>query len=164
MKIDFSRLTASVNPTTLSSLNKFKQSHFEGVKKLNDLKAQRVEIDWTKYSMLQNQEILEKCKSSYSSFKPVKLNTASTLDKITSIQKEAVLEAKTTLDHINKQLVELNELVTLIDATPSVDDLRVDDVCKALPTIEENVAKMAYRGQWVVPGYYEKFGEWKIGF
>jgi F-type H+-transporting ATPase subunit d len=41
---------------------------------------------------------------------------------------------------------------------------QVDDVVNAYPEIDNTVATMAKRGQWRVPGYYERFGEFCIGF
>jgi hypothetical protein len=34
----------------------------------------------------------------------------------------------------------------------------------ALPGAEEKVKKMAARHQWIMPGYFEKFGSFKVGF
>ena len=40
----------------------------------------------------------------------------------------------------------------------------MDDVVKALPEIDQRVEKMVKRGQWHVPGYDEKFGNFGVGF
>jgi F-type H+-transporting ATPase subunit d len=42
--------------------------------------------------------------------------------------------------------------------------MQVEDVAAAYPEIDSIVEKMAKRGQWNVPGYYEKFGEYYLGF
>lgn len=44
-----------------------------------------------------------------------------------------------------------------------IDQLLVDDIAKAYPKLDETVEKMAKRGQWRVPGYYEKWIIFNIG-
>ena len=72
--------------------------------------------------------------------------------------------AEKTAKKIDAELVELKELLAEINTARPVDQLTVDDVAKADPTIDANVEKMVKRAQWKVPGYYEKFGDFAIGF
>ena len=51
-----------------------------------------------------------------------------------------------------------------IENARPIDQLTVDDVSLAYPQLDSIVEKMSKRGQWRVPGYYEKFGEFSIGF
>ncbi|KAJ1550222.1 ATP synthase d subunit [Cladochytrium tenue] len=51
---------------------------------------------------------------------------------------------------------ELKDLLVNIETARPVDQLTVGDVSKADPTLDKNVEKMVKRGQWLVPGYYEK--------
>ncbi len=72
--------------------------------------------------------------------------------------------AKVTASKIDAELQELSQLLQNIETARPVDQLTVDDVANALPEVDINTAKLAKRGQWIVPGYYEKFGEFKVGF
>ncbi|KAJ3084944.1 ATP synthase d subunit, partial [Quaeritorhiza haematococci] len=75
-----------------------------------------------------------------------------------------VAAAEKTAEKVGAELTELQELLTNIETARPVDQLTVDDVTKAMPEIDTTVEKMAKRGQWILPGYYEKFGEFKLGF
>lgn len=56
-------------------------------------------------------------------------------------------------------MVDLKEMLTNIETARPLEHLNVDDVAKILPEIDQRTAELAHRGQWIVPGYYEKFGE-----
>lgn len=54
-------------------------------------------------------------------------------------------------------MVDLKTLLDNIENSRPIEQLTLDDVAKAYPQIDATVAKMAARGQWRVPGYYEKY-------
>jgi hypothetical protein len=49
----------------------------------------------------------------------------------------------------------LKQLLVNIENAKPIDQILVDDVAKAYPKLDQTVEKMAKRGQWKVPGYYE---------
>jgi F-type H+-transporting ATPase subunit d len=51
---------------------------------------------------------------------------------------------------------ELKEMLKNIDTARPIDQMTVRDVSIAYPELDQVVEKMVRRGQWRVPGYYEK--------
>ncbi|KAJ3327371.1 ATP synthase d subunit [Blyttiomyces sp. JEL0837] len=164
-KIDWTALASKLRPETVASLNAFRRRHADLVKTLNDLKEQQTSIDFAHYrSVLKNQKIVNDAEKSFTAFKPATYDLTEQLRIIESQEAKAIASAEVTARKIKAELSELNELLTNIETARPVDDLTVDDVAKAYPDLDKTVEKMAKRGQWTVPGYYEKFGEFNIGF
>ena len=46
----------------------------------------------------------------------------------------------------------------------SLSSMQMADVYANMPGFTEKIEKMIKRGQWHVPGYFEKFGKQSVGF
>eukprot|EP00842_Homolaphlyctis_polyrhiza_P003864 jgi/Hompol1/4479/HPOL_003674-RA len=164
-RIDWSALSAKLKPDTVAAVNAFRRRHGELAKVVADLKEHQVAIDFARYrSTLKNQKVVDEAEKAFKSFKPATYDLAEQLRIIKEKETLAVAAAQKTATKIKAELVELNELLTNIETARPLEQLTVDDVAKAFPDIDKTVEKMALRGQWKVPGYYEKFGEFIVGF
>jgi hypothetical protein len=56
------------------------------------------------------------------------------------------------------ELAALSVMLGNIETARPLEHLMVDDIANILPEIDQRTAELAHRGQWIVPGYYEKFG------
>ncbi|KAJ3201715.1 ATP synthase d subunit [Clydaea vesicula] len=164
-KIDWPALSQKLKPDTLAAVSNFRRRHMELAKQLQDLKEQNRPIDFSFYkNTLKNKTVVENAEKAFAAFKPSTFDLSKQNDIIRDQEAKAIEAAKKTELKVKKELGELDELLQNIKTARPVDELTVEDVTKILPEIDENTAKLAKRGQWTVPGYYEKFGEFKIGF
>ncbi|KAJ3195622.1 ATP synthase d subunit [Irineochytrium annulatum] len=157
--------------------------------------------------VLKNKKIVQDARKAFQSFRPATYDLTEQLRMIEQQELKAVRNyyscslslmvckvaaAERTQKKVNTELTELNQLLTNIETARPVDQLtvrptffvlvcltrgQVDDVAKAYPELDSIVEKMVKRGQWRVPGYYEKyalrfclvliacrFGEFNVGF
>ena len=73
-------------------------------------------------------------------------------------------EALETQAKIESEMVELKEFLNNIETARPFEQISVDDLEKASPDSDKVIATMVKRGQFRIPGYFEQFGEFKIGF
>ncbi|KAJ3289102.1 mitochondrial ATP synthase [Rhizoclosmatium globosum] len=164
-RVDFAKLAASLRPDTVASLNAFRRRHTDLVKQIADLKEQATTINFEGYrSILSNKKVVNDAEKAFAAFKPAQYDLREQLRVIEAQEIKAVAAAEATEKRITQELVELKELLVNIDTARPVDQLTIDDVVKAVPEIDATVEKMIKRGQWRMPGYYEKFGEFNVGF
>ncbi|KAJ3247157.1 ATP synthase d subunit [Chytriomyces hyalinus] len=164
-KVDFSKLTATLRPDTVASVNAFRRRHADLVKQISELREQSTTINFEGYrSILSNKKVVNDAEKAFSAFRPASYDLKEQMRVIEAQEAKAVAAAEATERRINQELVELKDLLVHIETARPVDQLTVDDVVKAVPEIDGIVEKMAKRGQWRLPGYYEKFGEFKVGF
>ncbi|KAI8906924.1 hypothetical protein EDD86DRAFT_192668 [Gorgonomyces haynaldii] len=164
-RIDWGALGTKLKPDTLAQISVFRRRHQELTKLVGELREQNKSIDFAFYeSKLQNKKVVSEAKKTFEQFKPAAFDLQQQLKVIQEHEQQAVQLAKQTEQKIQVELKELQELLVNIEQARPVDELTVDDVAKAYPELEETVAKMAKRGQWRVPGYYERFGEFAVGF
>ncbi|KAJ3027609.1 UNVERIFIED_CONTAM: ATP synthase d subunit [Siphonaria sp. JEL0065] len=164
-RVDFARLAASLRPDTVAALNAFRRRHADLAKQIGELKEQTTAINFEQYrAVLANKKIVNDAEKAFAAFKPVQYDLREQLRVIDAQEVKAVAAAKATEAKINQELVELKDLLVNIETARPVDQLTIDDVVKAVPEIDATVEKMIKRGQWRVPGYYEKFGEFNVGF
>ncbi|KAI8854178.1 hypothetical protein BC829DRAFT_424533 [Chytridium lagenaria] len=158
-KIDWAALGSKLKPETVAAVNAFRRRHADLVKTVSELKEQNTTINFEQYrSVLKNQKVVNDAEKAFAAFKPATYDLS---EQLRIIQQQ---EAKATQKKVNVELLELNELLTNIETARPVDQLTVDDVAKAYPELDAIVEKMIKRGQWTVPGYYERFGEFQVGF
>jgi hypothetical protein len=69
-----------------------------------------------------------------------------------------VKAAQKTEETVKIELASLSVMLKDIQTARPLEHLMVDDVAAILPEIDQRTAELAHRGQWIVPGYYEKFG------
>ncbi|KAJ3218792.1 ATP synthase d subunit [Dinochytrium kinnereticum] len=164
-KIDWAALGSKLKPETLAAVNSFRRRHAELVKTVSELKEQSTTINFDQYrGVLKNQKIVNDAEKAFAAFKPATYDLSEQIRIIEQQEAKAIISAQKTQEKVNVELLELNELLTNIETARPVDQLTVDDVARAYPELDKTVEKMIKRGQWTVPGYYERFGEFQVGF
>ena len=163
-KINWGGLSSKLRPDTLASVSSFKRQYEELSKKLLELQEQSTTIDWSAYSSISGTRVFSEAQKSFNSFSPAKVDLDKTLKSIAVEEEVALKAAKETSAAVAKELKDLKQLLVDIESARPIDQLTVDDVAKSIPDLDAKVEKMVKRGQWTPPGYYEKFGEFKIGF
>ncbi len=142
---------------TLKKIAQFKQKQTALLKMKQDLL-----VTLPSYN-LQNKQVLKNAQEALERFTPTKLDISQELNTLSKLRVQAVQDAQKTQEMLAKEMTELQLLLKDIEEARPIDQLTVDDIAKA-SDLDEKVEKMAKRGQWKVPGYYEKFGEFSVGF
>ncbi|KAJ3020182.1 ATP synthase d subunit [Thoreauomyces humboldtii] len=164
-RVDWSALGSKLKPETVASVNAFRRRHTELTKTVTDLREQSATIDFQHYAkILKNQKVVQDAERAFKGFSPATYDLKEQLRAIESQQKAAVTAAQKTAQKVNIEVDELKSLLTNIETARPVDQLTVEDVAKAYPDLDKTVEKMVKRGQWKVPGYYERFGDFIVGF
>jgi F-type H+-transporting ATPase subunit d len=156
-KLDYVKLQSKLKPETWASVQSFRTRHAQLQKTLNELKDSSAEINFDAYKVLKNQQVVEEAKRALSSQKILKFHSEKQLQEIEKARQAAVSLAKKTEQSIQAEMSELKVLQKDIEEARPIEELTVDDVAKAYPSLDKTVEKMALRGQWRVPGYYEKY-------
>lgn len=160
-KIDWSKIIPQLGLAgqTATSLTAFKKRNDEAKKVLFELKHQPAEVNFSAYSGLKNQEIVQTIKKDISGFKPSTIDLSKQLNIIEAFEVKAIENAKKTETLVLAELADLEKTLENIESARPFDQLTVDDVVKARPDVEDKVADMVAHGRFEVPGYKEKFGD-----
>ncbi|KAJ3415821.1 ATP synthase d subunit [Chytridiales sp. JEL 0842] len=162
-KVNWGALSSKLKPETVAAVNSFRRRQADLQKTLDELKEANTSIDFESYrKILANKKVVADAEKAFAAFKPATYDLTEQLRIIQEQETKAVAAAEKTAAKINVELKELNELLTNIETARPVDQLTVEDVAHAYPELDNTVAKMAKRGQWIVPGYYERFGQFSI--
>ncbi|KAJ3183456.1 ATP synthase d subunit [Geranomyces variabilis] len=164
-RIDWSALGTKLKPETVAAVNAFRRRHTELTKTVADLREQSATIDFAHYQkVLKNKAVVNDAEKAFKAFKPATYDLSEQIRAIEGQQQKAVAAAQKTAKKVNVEVDELKVLLKNIETARPVDQLTVEDVAKAYPELDKTVEKMAKRGQWKVPGYYERFGDFIVGF
>ncbi|KAJ1330694.1 hypothetical protein BSLG_009146 [Batrachochytrium salamandrivorans] len=156
-RIDWSALSTKLKPETMASVNSFRRRHSDLLKTVTDLREHQVTIDFTRYkSVLKNQKVVEEAERAIKGFRPATVDLSEQLRMVADQEAKAIAAAKKTTSKIEAEMVELKALLTNIETARPLEQMTMDDVTNAYPEVEKTVEKMVRRGQWRVPGYYEK--------
>ncbi|KAI8896167.1 hypothetical protein BC833DRAFT_615421 [Globomyces pollinis-pini] len=164
-KVDWLAVANKLRPETAAAITSFRSRHaaiLKTVTELRELDAQKINFD--NYKNLKNQSVLAEAKKSLDSYKPVVYDVSAQIKVIEAERLKAIAAAKLTEEKVNVELKEMKELLVHIETARPIEELNVEDIVKAHPSLDATVEKMCKRGQWRVPGYYEKFGEFQVGF
>ncbi|TPX38592.1 hypothetical protein SeMB42_g06646 [Synchytrium endobioticum] len=163
--VNWSSVTSKLKPETVAALNAFRRRHADLTKQVQEFREQQISIDFGSYQkVLQNKKVVADAERAFTKFSPATIDLSDIIRKIETQESAAVAQAEKTVQSLHGELNELNDLLTNIETARPVEQLTVQDVIKAMPELDATVEKMAKRGQWRVPGYYEKFGEFQVGF
>ncbi|RKO99171.1 hypothetical protein CXG81DRAFT_14886 [Caulochytrium protostelioides] len=166
-RIDWTGLAAKLRPETTAAVGAFRRRHADLLKRVDDLKAKDAAgIDFAAYraQLKQNAGVVAAAEKSFKAFKPATIDLAEQLKVIDAEEKKAVAAAKQTAAQVHTELTEMKQMLQDIESARPVDQLTVDDIAKAYPELVPTAEKMVKRGQWVVPGYQAKFGDFALGF
>ncbi|KAJ3183249.1 ATP synthase d subunit [Gaertneriomyces sp. JEL0708] len=164
-RIDWGALSTKLRPDTFAEISAFRRRHTELTKLVSELREQPTSIDFSHYrKTLKNSKVVDDAEKAFAAFKPATYDLGEQIRIIEQQQAKAVATAETTAKKVNAEVNELKDLLNNIETARPVDQLTVDDVAKAYPELDKTVEKMVKRGQWSVPGYYERFGDFIVGF
>ncbi|KAJ3294499.1 ATP synthase d subunit [Borealophlyctis nickersoniae] len=164
-KIDWAGLSTKLKPETVAAINAFRRRHMDLTKTVADLKEANTSIDFEHYRrILKNQKVVAEAEKAFKSFTPATYDLAEQLRIIKEQESKAVSAAEATAQKVAGELGDLKKLLTNIETARPLEQLTIDDVAKAYPELMPTVDKMVRRHQWFVPGYYERFGEFVVGF
>ncbi|KAI1146417.1 hypothetical protein F4825DRAFT_466555 [Nemania diffusa] len=165
LKLDWAKVTSSLGlrGQTVASLQAFKQRNENARRKVQILSEQPTTVDFAHYrSVLKNQAVIDEIEKRFSAFQPAKYDVARQLKAIEAFEVEAVKNAVATKEKVDLELKDLEATLKNIETARPFDELTVDEVAAAEPSIDEKTAKLVSKGRWSVPGYKEKFGDLSV--
>ncbi|EMR68023.1 putative atp synthase subunit d protein [Eutypa lata UCREL1] len=165
LKLDWVKVSSSLGlrGQTAASLQAFKQRNETARRRLQALSEQPTAVDFAHYrSVLKNQAVVDEVERRFKDFKPAAYDVQRQLKAIDAFEVEAVRNAQAAKEKVDLELKDLEATLTNIETARPFDELTVDEVATAEPSIDEKTAKLVSKGRWSVPGYKEKFGDLSV--
>ncbi|KAI1843693.1 hypothetical protein JX265_008480 [Neoarthrinium moseri] len=165
LKVDWAKVTSSLGlrGQTVAALQSFKQRNENARRKVQVLSEQATEVDFAHYrSVLKNQAVVDEIEKRFKDFKPATYDLQRQLKAIDAFEVEAVKNAQATKEKVDLELKDLAATLKNIETARPFDELTVDEVAAAEPSIDEKTSKLVSKGRWQVPGYKEKFGDLSV--
>ncbi|KAK4453353.1 ATP synthase subunit D [Podospora aff. communis PSN243] len=165
LKLDWAKVTTSLGlrGQTVASLQAFKKRSEDARRKVQLLSEQPTTVDFAHYrSVLKNQAIVDEIEKRFTAFKPATYDLNRQLKAIEAFEVEAIRNAEATKEKVDLELKDLDKTLKNIEEARPFDELTVDDVAAAEPSIDEKTASLVSKGRWSVPGYKEKFGDLSV--
>ncbi|OTA56867.1 NAC-domain-containing protein [Hypoxylon sp. EC38] len=165
LKLDWTKVTSSLGlrGQTVASLQAFKQRNENARRKVQALSELPTTVDFAHYrSVLKNQAVVDEIEKRFKAFQPAKYDVQRQLKAIEAFEVEAVKNAQNTKEKVDLELQDLEKTLRNIETARPFEELTVDEVAAAEPSIDEKTAKLVSKGRWSVPGYKEKFGDLSV--
>ncbi|KEZ39220.1 hypothetical protein SAPIO_CDS9885 [Scedosporium apiospermum] len=165
LKLDWAKVTTSLGlrGQTVTSLHAFKKRNEDARRKLQALQEQATEVDFAQYrAVLKNQAVVDEIEKRFKAFKPATYDVTRQIKAIEAFEVEAVKNAEATKDKVTMELQDLEKTLKNIETARPFEDLTVDEVAAAEPSIDQKTAQLVSKGRWVVPGYKERFGDLSV--
>ncbi|KAH8662130.1 hypothetical protein BX600DRAFT_437549 [Xylariales sp. PMI_506] len=165
LKVDWAKITTSLGlrGQTVASLQAFKTRNENARRKVQLLSEQATTVDFAQYrSVLKNQAVIDEIEKRFKDFKPASYDLARQLKAIEAFEVEAVKNAEATKEKVDLELKDLEATLKNIETARPFEELTVDEVATAEPSIDEKTSKLVSKGRWAVPGYKEKFGDLSV--
>ncbi|KAK5663180.1 hypothetical protein OQA88_6597 [Cercophora sp. LCS_1] len=165
LKLDWAKVTTSLGlrGQTVASLHAFKKRNDDARRKLQLLSELPTTVDFAQYrSVLKNQAIVDEIEKRFAAFTPATYDVSRQLKAIEAFEVEALRNAEATKEKVDLELKDLDKTLKNIEEARPFDQLTVDEVAAAEPSIDEKTAKLVSKGRWAVPGYKEKFGDLSV--
>ncbi|TPX13925.1 uncharacterized protein E0L32_005625 [Thyridium curvatum] len=165
LKLDWAKVTTSLGlrGQTVASLQAFKKRNDDARRKLMMLSEQPTTVDFAHYrGVLKNQAVVDEIEKRFKAFKPATYDVDRQLKAIDAFEVEAIRNAEATKEKVDLELKDLEKTLKNIEDARPFEDLTVDEVAAAEPSIDEKTAKLVSKGRWSVPGYKEKFGDLSV--
>ncbi|CAK7236278.1 ATP synthase d subunit [Sporothrix curviconia] len=162
LKLDWAKVTTSLGlrGQTVASLQAFKKRNDDVRRKVQVLSEQATTVDFAQYrSILKNTAVVDEIEKRFNAFQPATYDVSRQLKAIDAFEVEAVRNAQATKETVELELKDLEKTLKNIETARPFEDLTVDEVAAAEPSIDEKTAKLVSKGRWSVPGYKEKFGD-----
>ena len=139
---------------TAASLQSFKKRNDDVRRKVQQLSEQPTTVDFAHYrSVLKNTAVIDEIEKRFAAFSPATYDLGRQLKAIDAFEVEAVRNAEATKEKVDLELKDLANTLKNIDEARPFEDLTVDEVAAAEPSIDEKTAKLVSKGRWSVPGY-----------
>lgn len=136
----------------------FKKRNEDVRRKVATLTEAPATVDFAQYrSVLKNQAVVNEIEASFKAFKPVTYDVSKTLDAITKFEAAAIKNAEETKGVVDAELKALNATLDNIAGARPFDELTVDELAAAEPSIDKRTTDMVTKGRWMVPGYKVRF-------
>ncbi|KAK0613090.1 hypothetical protein B0T17DRAFT_542781 [Bombardia bombarda] len=165
LKLDWAKVTTSLGlrGQTVVGLQAFKKRNDDARRKLQLLSELPTKVDFSEYrGVLKNRAIVDEIEKRFAAFKPATYDLSRQLKAIEAFEVEAVKNAEATKQKVDLELKDLEKTLMNIENARPFDQLTVDEVAAAEPSIDEKTAKLVSKGRWAVPGYKEKFGDLSV--
>ncbi|KAK4042482.1 hypothetical protein C8A01DRAFT_44496 [Parachaetomium inaequale] len=165
LKVDWAKITTSLGlrGQTVAGLQAFKKRNDDVRRKVQLLAEQPTTVDFAQYrAVLKNQAIVDEIEKRFNAFQPATYDVARQLKAIEAFEVEAVKNAEATKEKVDLELKDLDKTLRNIEEARPFEDLTVDEVAAAEPSIDEKTSKLVSKGRWAVPGYKERFGDLSI--
>ncbi|KAF9871929.1 hypothetical protein CkaCkLH20_10561 [Colletotrichum karsti] len=165
LKLDWAKVTTSLGlrGQTVASLQAFKKRNEDARRKVQTLSELPTTVDFAHYrSVLKNQAVVDEIEKRFSAFKPATYDVSRQIKAIEAFEVEAIKNAEATKDKVDLELKDLQKTLTNIETARPFEDLTVDEVAAAEPSIDEKTSQLVSKGRWTVPGYKEKFGDLSV--
>ncbi|RYP64834.1 hypothetical protein DL769_006509 [Monosporascus sp. CRB-8-3] len=156
LKLDWAKVTTSLGlrGQTAASLQAFKQRNENARRRVAALQEQATTVDFAHYrSILKNQAVVDEVERRFKEFKPAAYDVQRQLKAIDAFEVEAVRNAEQTKEKVDLELQDLQKTLKNIEEARPFDELTVEEVAAAEPSIDEKTAKLVSKGRWSVPGY-----------
>lgn len=142
----------------MTGLQAFKKRNDDARRKMQVLSEQPTTVDFAQYrSVLKNQTVVDEIEKRFNAFKPATYDVNRQLKAIDAFEVEAVKNAEATKQKVDLELQDLEKTLKNIETARPFEDLSVDEVAAAEPSIDEKTAKLVSKGRWMVPGYKVRF-------
>lgn len=145
----------------MAGLQAFKKRNDDVRRKVQLLAEQPTAVDFAHYrSVLKNQAIVDEIEKRFSAFQPATYDLSRQLKAIDAFEVEAIKNAEATKDKVDLELQDLQKTLKNIEEARPFEELTVDEVAAAEPSIDEKTSKLVSKGRWSVPGY--KVRSWLV--
>lgn len=163
-KLDWSKFESfGLSKKVLASLNALRQRNGAARSRLEALKEADKPVDFAHYrEILSNKKIVDEIEKKVATFKPSKFDVNAQVKIIEAFESKALQNAQETANVVQHELAKLHSTLKNIESARSFDDLTINDVSKAAEEIDQKLVELVNKGQWVVPGYKEKFGDYTV--
>lgn len=146
-KVDWTRLSSSLGlrGNTLNSLTAFKKRHDDAKRRLQQLEAQSVDVDFASYrSTLKNQSIVDEIEKAVKGYQVKKVDVSRQIKAIESFEATAIKSAEETKGQVEKELKDLEATLQNIQGARPFEDLTV--VCAGKDSRHASSACMVVHG------------------
>lgn len=138
----------------MAGLQAFKKRNDDVRRKVQVLAEQPTAVDFSHYrSVLKNQAIVDEIEKRFNAFQPATYDLNRQLKAIEAFEVEAIKNAEATKEKVDLELKDLDKTLRNIEEARPFEDLTVDEVAAAEPSIDEKTSKLVSKGRWSVPGY-----------
>ncbi|KAL8387466.1 hypothetical protein RB595_009884 [Gaeumannomyces hyphopodioides] len=165
LKIDWAQVTTSLGlrGQTVAALHAFKKRNDDVRRKVQQLSEQPTTVDFAAYrAVLKNRAVVDEIEKRFAAFKPATYDVSRQLKAIDAFEVEAVKNAEATKTQVDLEIKDLQATLRNIEEARPFDELTVEEVATAEPSIDEKTSKLVSKGRWTVPGYKEKFGDLSV--